>query len=180
MIRSLKTPTLDSNYHPPFSDNELSFSDKDIIDAIKDLQLDSASGPDGIPAVLLKYCAEQFCKPLRLIWEESMSKCVVPSFYKKAHVTPLYKKGYRAAAVNYRPVSLTSHVIKLYERIIRKVMIKYLYIEENNILYDKQHGFRSGRSCLTQMLGHFDEIMVGLRNGVDTDSINLDYARAFD
>ena len=107
-----------------------------------------------------------------------MSKGVVPSFYKKAHVTPQYKKGDRAAAVNCRPVSLTSHVIKLYECIVRKVMIKY--IEENNILSDKQHGFRSGRSCLTQMLGHFDEIMVGLRNGVDADSINLDYARAFD
>ena len=162
----------------PFSDNELSFSDKDIIDAIKDIKLDSASGPDGIPAVLLKSCAEQFCKPLRLIWEESMSQGVVPSFYKNAHVTPLYKKGDRAAAVNYRPVSLTSHVIKLYERIVRKVMVKY--IEENNILSDKQHGFRSGRSCLTQMLGHFDEIMLGLRNGVDTDSIYLDYAKAFD
>ena len=139
---------------------------------------DSAPGPDGIPVLLLKACSQQLSKPIRLLWQESISSGIVPSFYKKAYVSPLYKKGSRAEAPNYRPVSLTSHIIKIYERVLRKVMIKYL--EENNILSCKQHGFRSGRSCLTQMLSHFDDIMLGLTNNVDTDSIYLDYAKAFD
>ena len=50
----------------------------------------------------------------------------------------------------------------------------------NEILSKKQHGFRSGRSCLTQMLSHFDDILLGFTNGFDTDSIYLDYAKAFD
>jgi hypothetical protein len=54
------------------------------------------------------------------------------------------------------------------------------YIEDNEILSKKQHGFRSGRSCLTQMLSHFDDILLGFTNGLDTDSIYLDYAKAFD
>ena len=89
-----------------------------------------------------------------------------------------YKKGDRARAVNYRPISLTSHVIKIYERVLRKTMVNF--IEDNNILCDNQHGFRSGRSCLTQMLSHFDDIMLGLLNGHDTDAIYLDFAKAFD
>ena len=59
------------------------------------------------------------------------------------------------------------------------------YLEANNLLTDKQHGFRSSRSCLTrtQMLDHFNEIYEGFTEftlGEDTDSIYLDYAKAFD
>ena len=54
------------------------------------------------------------------------------------------------------------------------------YLETNNLLTDKQHGFRSNRSCLTQMLGHFDDIFERFTRGEDTDSIYLDYAKAFD
>ena len=54
-------------------------------------------------------------------------------------------------------------------------------IEDDNILCDNQHGFMSGRSCLTHMLSHFDDIiMIGLINGHDTDAIYLDFAKAFD
>ena len=54
------------------------------------------------------------------------------------------------------------------------------YLDANNMLSDKQHGFRSNRSCLTQMLEHFDSIFEGLTQGKDTDSIYLDFAKAFD
>ena len=50
----------------------------------------------------------------------------------------------------------------------------------NNLLSDKQHGFRSNRSCLTQILDHFDSIFEGFTQGKDTDSIYLDFAKAFD
>ncbi len=75
-------------------------------------------------------------------------------------------------------VALTSHIIKIYERVLREIMVKF--IEENMILRDQQHGFWSGRSCLTQLLSHFDDVMVGLTKKADTDAIYLDYAKAFD
>ena len=161
-----------------FEDYDIDITDDDIISAIKDIKVESSPGPDGIPAILLKNCASELCDPIIRIWKESYSSGIVPQFYKQSFVTPLYKKGDRAKAINYRPISLTSHIIKLYERIIRRKVVAYL--EENDILCHKQHGFRSGRSCLTQMLGHFDEIMHGLSKNNDTDSIYLDYAKAFD
>ena len=162
----------------PLEDSDFLFSDEDIISAISSIPTDSASGPDGIPVVLLKSCAAELCHPIRLIWEESFQSGKVPEFYKETHISPLYKKGNRAQAINYRPVALTSHIIKIYERILRKTMVKF--IDDNNILCDNQHGFRAGRSCLTQLLSHFDEIFTGLSKGADTDAIYLDYAKAFD
>ena len=95
------------------------------------------------------------------------------SFYKFSHVFPLHKKDSRAVAANYRPISLTSHIIKVYERVIRKKLVDYL--EMNNLICGKQHGFRSGRSCLTQLLYHFDDILESLTNNSDFDSVYLDY-----
>ena len=102
----------------------------------------------------------------------------VHNFYKQSHISPLYKKGDRSKALNYRPVALTSHIVKIYERIVRENMIKF--IEENKLLCENQHGFRSGRSCLTQLLSHIDDVLTGLINGADTDAIYLDFAKAFD
>ena len=167
-----------SNITSPFQEADFDFPDEDIISAAGEIKADSTCGPDGIPAILLKTCIAELCMPFRIIWSESISSGIVPAFYKLSYVTPLYKKGNRVIASNYRPVSLTSHVVKIYERILRKVIVSFL--EKNSILCHNQHGFRSGRSCLTQMLSHFDDILEGLTNKVDTDAIYLDYAKAFD
>ena len=64
------------------------------------------------------------------------------------------------------------------ERIIRKKLITFL--EENDLLSDTQHGFRPGRSCLTQLLQHYDWILQQLLNQSNIDVIYLDFAKAFD
>ncbi|KAL5270243.1 hypothetical protein ACHWQZ_G001096 [Mnemiopsis leidyi] len=171
---SFPTPVIE---HPQeFEDFEI--SEEIILSAIKEINADSAPGPDGVPPILLKNCAKELCSPLRIIWEESFERSNVPMFYKETLITPLYKKGDRARAVNYRPVALTSQVIKVYERILRSVMVDY--IDRNKLLCDNQQGFRSGKSCLTQLLSHKDDIVKGLIDGADTDVIYLDFAKAFD
>lgn len=90
---SVKDPEfVNPSLEDPFDDESLSFTDADILEAIKEIKNDSAAGPDGIPAIVLKSCSNELCKPIRLIWEQSINTGVVPSYYKKAHVTPLYKK----------------------------------------------------------------------------------------
>ena len=135
-------------------------------------------GPDEIPVSLLKNCKEAIAEPIHLIWKKSFSSGIVPSSYKFSHIFPLHKKDSRALPANYRPISLTSHVIKIFERVIRKKLVEYLEI--NDLICNKQHGFRSGRSCLTQLLHHFDDVLEALANNSDFDSIYLDYAKAFD
>ena len=162
----------------PCFDEHFSLCEEDIVNAINSITSDSACGPDGVPAALLKNCAAELAVPLKLLWDESFKIGTVPEFYKQTFVSPLYKKGDRANAVNYRPVALTSHVVKVYERVLRQAMVKF--IDANGLLCDHQHGFRTGRSCLTQLLSHFDDILSNLCNGADTDAIYLDFAKAFD
>ena len=81
------------------ADAEVQVTIEDILEAIKDIKMDSAPGPDGIPAILLKRCAECLSVPLQLLWSESMKTGLVPKFYKMGYVTPLHKKGSRAEPV---------------------------------------------------------------------------------
>ena len=162
----------------PFTDEDLEFSVSDNIEAIEDIKPNAASGPDEIPVSLLKNCKEALAIPIHLIWSKSLACGEVPSFYKFSNISPLHKKDSKALPSNYRPISLTSHIIKVFERIIKKKLV--LHLEMNDLLCDKQHGFRSGRSCLTQLLHHFDDVLESLTNKADFDSIYLDYAKAFD
>ena len=97
----------------------------------------------------------ELCEPInRILLRESFELGRVHNYYMQAHISPLYKKGDRAKAVNYRPVALTSHIVKIYERIVREKMVKF--IEQNSFLCENQHSFCSGRSCLTQLSSHID------------------------
>ena len=138
----------------------------------------SSCGENDIPAIVLKNCKEELSHPIHLLWEESLKSCFISPCFKKQLITPVHKKDSKARAANYRPVSLTSHVMKIFERIIRKKLVKHL--EENQLLCKCQHGFRKGRSCLTQLLKHIDEIHLNLLQGEDTDVIYLDFEKAFD
>ena len=79
---------------------------------------------------------------------------------------------------NYRPVALTSHLVKVFEKVIRAKLVNFL--ESNSAMNKNQHGFRSGRSCLSQLLEHHEQIVKGLEAGGNVDVIYLDFAKAFD
>ena len=81
----------------------------------------------------------------------------IPEILKLQTIIPIYKKGNKTLPENYRPVSLTSHLTKLFERIIRKKIMQH--IEVNNLLSKNQHAFRPGRSCLSQLLEHIEYVL---------------------
>ena len=150
----------------------------DIVSAIDEININS-SGPDfSIPAPVLKNCKNDLAVPLLAMWTESLKCGLVPSFYKKQVIAPVFKKGSRANAENYRPISLTAHEVKVFERVLRNRIVDYL--EANSLLSCKQHGFRKGKSCLTQLLNHYDKILSSLLRNDGTDTIFLDFSKAFD
>ena len=158
--------------------NDIYITLKDITDAIKEIPSYAAPGPDKLPALVLKECAEQIAEAILIIWRKSLDTGEIPDLMKLQTIIPLFKKGSKALAENYRPVSLTSHLIKLFERVLRKKIINH--IEINNLLSENQHAFRAGRSCLTQLLHHMDEILKSLEGKKNVDVVYLDFAKAFD
>ena len=98
--------------------------------------------------------------------------------WKKAFVSPIYKKGPRNLAENYRPISLTSVVCKLMEKFVKDAVLNHLV--ENNLLSTKQFGFTSGCSTVIQLLKYLDECGEIISTGGVVDSIYFDFSKAFD
>ena len=112
------------------------------------------------------------------MWQNSLNCGKVPSYYKKQTIAPVFKKGSRVTRGNYRPISLTAHEIKIFERVLRNKIVTHL--ESNSLISCSQHGFRKGKSCLSQLLKHYDNILTNLLANEETDTIFLDFAKAFD
>ena len=155
------------------------FDYMDVRDAIDQLSVNASAGPDGVPAILIKEARDNLCEPLTLIWTKSLQTGDIPEIFKMAFITPVLKSGApKSEAASYRPVSLTSHLIKTFERVLKKVLQNHL--EVTLALNDQQHGFRSKRSCLSQLLQHYNEIIKGMEEGGNVDTVYLDFSKAFD
>ena len=176
--KPLVDPKFDANKSMQSLLDDFDFTVDDIEEAIDDIGENSACGDDDIPAIVLKRCKTSISTPIFSIWKYSLDTGFIDKKYKTQLVTPVFKKGSRGSPENYRPIALTSHIIKVFERVMRKRLVDHL--EDNNLLCNNQHGFRQGRSCLTQLLAHFDDILCNSLEGADTDAIYLDLAKAFD
>ena len=173
------------NLNDLFKDNDdstftcIDINDEDILQAIKSTKINSAPGPDSVPAIVLHKCAETLLLPLKTIMRKSLKNSDIPASWKEATITPIYKgKGNKSDPSQYRPISLTSQIIKLLERIMRIYIIQYL--ESNNLLPESQHGFRPNRCTVSQLLEQYDKILEALAGRHNLDLIMLDYAKAFD
>ena len=150
----------------------------DVTLAIEKIPNGASPGPDGVPVCILKNSKVNIARMLVNIYKSSIETGQIPDILKLAFVSPIHKGGSRADPAQYRPISLTSHVTKVLERILRRDLVNFLE------MYDKmdqdQHGSRQNRSCLTQLLEHHDEVLRILEDGDNADLIYLDFAKAFD
>ena len=158
--------------------DDADFSARDVKLELENLKIDKAAGPDEIPSIVLKECAAQLATPLFCLFKKSLETGVLPSEFKQAKITPIFKKGSRVDVGNYRPVSMTSQVCKVLERLIRKIIMAHL--TAINAVSDHQHGFLPRKSCQTNMLESFEEWTRVLDGGDSLDIIFLDYQKAFD
>ena len=145
---------------------------------IKAMKDNKSPGVDGIPPKLLMETVEQISIPLARVFNLSLKEGVVPFEWKEANIIPLFKKGSRNKSENYRPVSLTSVICKLLERLIKDHMVDFLV--KHKLLNSSQHGFLKARSCLTNMLCFLEEITKWIDVGSPVDIIYLDFQKAFD
>ena len=97
-----------------------------IAKKIKKMKDNKSPGVDGIPPKLLKEIVERISTPLAKVFNLSLEEGIVPSEWKEANITLLFKRTSRNKSENYRPVSLTSVVCKLHETLIRDHMMALL------------------------------------------------------
>ena len=157
---------------------EIVITREEVKTRLEKLNVNKSCGPDNIHPLVLQKTASTSCIPLELIFTKSLQDGECPDDWRSANVTPIHKKGDRADPSNYRPVSLTSQVCKMLETIVRKQLVEHL--KENNLLRDEQHGFREGRSCLTNLLETIEQWTEIIDEGDSVDVAYLDFRKAFD
>ena len=150
-----------------------------IYRAIDKLSPDASPGPDGIPSILIKQLKFEITPTLEVAFKKSIENGEIPKNFSQAYIKPIKKpKKPRGDPASYRPVSLTSNVAKILEHLVKSQLQNHLEQEEK--LNTAQHGFRPNRSCLTQLLDHYDTVLKHLEEGRTYEVIYLDFAKAFD
>ena len=168
----------------PFSYmGEITVDPKGVAKLLDGLNVHKAPGPDGLNARVLKECSTQISPILAFIYNESLAQGNVPDDWRPANVSAVFKKGEKYDAANYRPVSLTCICCKTLEHILVSNIDKHLALD--SILADCHHGFRSRRSCETQLVQFVHDIISNLDGAMNqghkrTDLIIMDFAKAFD
>ena len=121
-----------------------------------------AAGPDQVAPKVLKELATTIAPALTAIFRRSYETGETPSVWKTANVAPVFKKGEKYKPSNYRPISLTCICSKIMEHIVTSNIMEHA--SQNNILYKHQHGFRSKRSCETQLLEFTSEVFKDMQS----------------
>lgn len=127
---------------------------------------------------MLKDAAVVFAKPLTRIVNESLSQGTVPSEWKYAKITPLFKKGLSTDMDNYRPISVLPVVSKVLERIVHHQL--HSFLSEHKLLNPYQRGFRRNHSTKFAAIAFLDYIRRRMDLGLLTGAVFIDLRKAFD
>ena len=135
-------------------------------------------GPDGWHPYFLRELATELSYPLSILFRKLLKKRIVPSDWLKAWITAIYKKGAKDVLRNYRPVSLTSVICKLFETLMKECIIEHM--TKNGLLANEQHGFVPQRNCMTNLLTSIEDWSTMIDEGRVFDIIYTDFSKAFD
>lgn len=150
----------------------------EVKETISSLKNGKAAGIDGLKAETLKAISSIISAPFACIINKCIETGCFPSVFKKSIVLPIYKSGDRMKVSNYRPISLITNLTKIFEKIIKKRLCKYL--EKFNILSERQYGFREGKSTQDAILHLTSEMYKALDESKPALCIFIDLSKAFD
>ena len=175
-IEDNNIPTNSYIQHPGTFLSFIDFPPEVVFHQLEKLPNKSSSGPDNIPALLLKKLSVVLAEPLSIIFKKSFVTSTLPNLWLTANITPIFKANDSSNSSNYRPVSLTSVPCKVFESIIVKALTNHT----NPCIYSGQHGFLMGRSTETQLLETLNDWTSALDAGKVIDILYLDISKAFD
>ena len=158
--------------------NHIEISSYEIENIISTLNVNKAVVPDLISHKVLKNIKSSVARPLCKLLNKSLHDQTFPLKSKESIVNPLFKKGDKSLASNYRPISLLSCIGKLMERCVYKYVYNYLY--SNRLLYNKQSGFLKGHSTVHQLLEIYHHVVSSLDSRQYLCMVFCDISKAFD
>ena len=158
--------------------NDIAVSKDRVIKLPKGLNPSKALGPDELHPRVLKELATELGLVFAHFFQQSIDTGEIPKEWSLANICPLFKKSDTSLACSYCPVSLTCVPCKLLEHIVCSNIMAHL--DEHKLLSDRQHAFRKGHSCETQLTTVINDWAKILDNRGQVDAFILDFEKAFD
>jgi hypothetical protein len=156
--------------------NNATFSVEDVFRNLSALENVWSIGPDGISGHFLFELRTIIAYPLWLLFRRSLDEGTFPSMFKFSSVTPIPKSGSLSVVSNYRPISIQSHISKMFEHLV----LISIQPTVNSILAEEQHGFRPKRSTTTCNLVFNNYVYDSFQYQTQVDVIYFDFLKAFD
>ena len=152
---------------------------REIKKAIKKMKKKGAAGPDDIPPIFLKNLGPDALQERLDIFNISLHSAACPQIWRNAIIIPILKASKPASDLaSFRPISLTSCVVKVLERMLAE---RLYYLAESNGWFNKvQAGFRKGRGCEDQILKITQAIEDGFHQKKRSVLVLLDFSKAYD
>ena len=152
----------------------ITITEQDVKDQLHTLKISKLGGPDEISPKLIKTMGNSLVKPLTCLFNRTLTLGQVPSEWNMSNISAIFKKsGDIQNPTNYRPISITSCIGKMLEKIIFKY--PFNYFETNHIFTNLQSGFRPKDSTVNQLLEIYHTIIENLDKGKEIKFIFLRY-----
>lgn len=150
----------------------------EICKIIKSMKGGTAPGFDRVTVEIIKENSNILVKPLTFIINQSIKNGIFPEIYKKTKIIPIFKSGDKTNPTNYRPISLTSNIAKIYEKVIKKRLLDF--VNKTNLLNKNQFGFRENIGTNDAIAKLTTLITNSLDNHEKCAGIFIDLQKAFD
>ena len=165
------------NYLTEFRLDTISVTEREVADMIKCLKSKKASGHDGIGPTMLQQAGASIVTPLTQLINLSLTTSTVPTDWKKAQVTPIYKKNNRSDPNNYRPISILPTISKIAEKIVFKHVYNFFF--EHSLL-TREQSCVPGDSTVNQLLFLYHTFGKAIDENKDIQIIYCDVKKAFE
>ena len=153
-------------------------SELEVWNSLNSMKPKFSCGPDNLPFSIFVKFSRVLSAPLTFLFNLSLDNGIFPASLKDAKVIPIFKKGDKELATNYRPISLLNSVSKIFEKVIAARMKDFL--DKFNILYDFQFGFRAKHSTSLALMEVLDSCYRKLDEGYLVAGVFFDLQKAFD
>ena len=154
------------------------FDSSTVFAHLSSLDVRKSTGPDDLSSRFLKEVASEIAEPLTSLFNYSLQEKVVPTAWKRSHITPVHKGGASDDPSNYRPIAVVPVVAKVLEKIVSTQLS--MYLERNNLLHPHQGAYRSGKSTEDILLLAVDRIATSLDKRNVVCAAFIDLRKAFD
>ncbi len=159
------------------SDHVITVSEDDVRRELRRVNVRKSAGPDGITGRVLRSCADQLAGLFTSIFNESLATSVVPTPFKKSVIIPVPKNSKPSCLNDYHPVALTSTVMKVFERLLKKHICSSIPATLDPLQFACRPN-RSTDDAISQVL-HSPLTHIDSKNGNYVRLLFIDYSSAF-